>query len=336
MAYYVILNFEDASAAPATGLVTGSTKSGDWKTLGAGAAAEGTAMVYQRRATRDSKLFDKKKVVYYPCQELIERDASGTLGRDDVALIREDCRKAKTIAFVIHGQPSDTDQGFSTTGGALCRWSDLARLAMLLLPNGSDTYRIALIMCYGARSSGAMLNHDGALPEGELKSSFAYKFFRSLCRARNIRLSAWTGAVSNDANMMHTVEQEGEVMLAIEKQSITHSRGLNKATMDQEKQELVSSGAVTNDAFGDMLQKFANQPNLAPVGPVETFAKNYVIYSPYAFLYARNKHSDKAMGNTSKYGKFVYSYAGGNAKIEARYATDNHGPNHVLFEGPLY
>jgi hypothetical protein len=72
-------------------------------------------------------------------------------------------------------------------------------------------------MCYAARSQQADLDHNGQIPVNELTSSFAYKFFRSICTFRSVRMTARTGAVSNDGELNHTVETEEEVSLFLEK-----------------------------------------------------------------------------------------------------------------------
>jgi hypothetical protein len=121
MAYYVMLNFEDADPAAGPGLVQGVKGKHVVAGIGAiGAPAEATTKVYARRALAKSSFLNKKEVVYYPCQEILQRDKDHTLNNTEVANIRKDCKSAKTIAFIIHGSPTDTEQGFSTAGGAVC------------------------------------------------------------------------------------------------------------------------------------------------------------------------------------------------------------------------
>lgn len=330
MPYYVFLNFEDADPVPSTGVVTG-TKSAN--PAGIGAAASGTLNIYKNRADDKSKWYNSKHVKYYPCQELIARDAAGTLPKDDVEKIRADCAEAKTVAIVIHGRPDDTDNGFSSGGNQVCTWQQLGKLALLLFPDAGHTYNIALIMCYGARSTNAMLDHRGNIPVNDLKTSFAYKFFRSICVYRNVRMTARTGAVSNDANLAHTVETEEQVFAVVDKMNARAERNLNKATMDAQKNQYLTNHGITAQQFDQMMYQFVQNPNRLVANADEQFAKDYIPYSNYVNAYIDATYGTNNLGNRNKFGKFVYTY-NGVLQIVSRYDTGN-GPNYVLYNGPL-
>lgn len=113
MAYYVMLNFEDADPNAGTG-APNRFKLSKLGTSGAGGAAAGTVQMYGRRALGRSTFFKKREVIYYPCQELIQEDKAGTLSRDEVAQIRKDIEEAKTVGVIIHGKPDETEHGFAT------------------------------------------------------------------------------------------------------------------------------------------------------------------------------------------------------------------------------
>ncbi len=331
MAHYVILNFEDADPASSAGAIT---KSNLARPTGIGGAAEGTLRIYRNRASRKSKFLRKKEAVYYSCQELINRDATGNLSRDDVDQIRKDCSSAKTISIIIHGKPDDVDNGFSTSGQQVATWSQLAKLAKFLFPAGNKIYNIALIMCYGGRSENADLDHRGQIPISELRSSFAYKFFRSLCNARNIKMSARTGAVANDADVNHTVETEEQVFSVLESQRTMAKRNINKSAMDAQKNQIVGNSPSDKKKFDETLVKFANFPSLSPNNQYEQFAKDYVIYSSYVKMFVKNQFPDNLLGERTKYGKLVYEYTSGVLKIISRYDSGN-GANYILYQGPL-
>ena len=88
--------------------------------------------------------------------------------------------------------------------------------------------------------------------------------------------------------------------------------------------------------FGKLLENFLNNPNQMPNGEVETFAKQYIIYTPYMSGFIQNKYQNSTLGNRQKYGKLIYTYDG-TLRIVARYddAGSGRGPNHVLYAGPL-
>ena len=157
MNYYTILNFEDSNPGAATGNVKGGR---DPAKFCAGAAAAGTAQIYAKREATKGHA----KMVFFPCQELIARDAGGMLSKDDVKDIRKHIEKSRTVVFVLHGKPDDTDEGFSTSGGSVCTFKQLGRLAKLLMPARDEIYRVSLVMCYGARCGNVRLNHEGMIP----------------------------------------------------------------------------------------------------------------------------------------------------------------------------
>lgn len=328
MKYYTILNFEDSNP----GLVTGKLKGGSNLTkLGAGASATGTAQIYANREVS----YGKAKMVFYPCQELVAEDAAGTLTKDKLKDVRKHIEKSRTVVFVLHGTPDDTDQGFSTSGHAVCTYKQLGRLAKLLLPTRDETYRISLIMCYGARSANVRLDHDGMIPPGQLASSFAYKFFRELCGARDIRMVAWTGAVSNDGALKHTCENEEQVLYVDKKREVAQLQASSqKQDMENEKAALLKKKNMSNNDFGNVLLKFANNPNAAATNSVERFALRYVPYSSMRANWMMNLFPNRAQ--TDSYGKLIYEFAGGQLAIINRYgATGGVAVNTELYRGAL-
>jgi hypothetical protein len=332
-----MLNFEDADPNAAPGLLTSVKSKNVPNFQGIGAAAAGTAKIYHNRALAKSSFFKTKTAVYYSCQEILQRDMANTLAKTDLDNIRRDCRGAKTIAFIIHGSPGETEHGFATTGAQLCSWKDLGRLALMLLPDGA-TYNIALIMCYGARSENAKIDHRGQIPDTDLKTSFAYKFFRSICVARRVRMTARTGAVSNDSSLNHTVETEEQVFLLLKQQKAMAKRAQNKVAMDAEKVKVFNKSGLGKPAFDQQfntaLMQFVNNPQHVPQNALEQFAKDYIIYTPYVNQYLAAKFNPADLGNRMKYGKLIYSYDGNNLEIIARYDTGN-GPNYQLYYGRL-
>jgi hypothetical protein len=328
VSYYTILNFEDPNPTVTAGRVKGGK---DPAKFGAGAAASGTAQVYAKR----EKQVGKAKMVFYPCQELIARDANGTLTKDDVKDIRKHIAASKTVVFILHGKPDDTDQGFSTTGGAVCTFRQLGRLAKLLMPERDTIYHVSLIMCYGARSANVRLNHDGMIPRDQLASSFAYKFFRELCGARNVRMVAWTGAVSNDGALKHTCENEEQVLYVDKKQEVAALQASpQKAQIEQEKTALLQRLNMSNNDFGNVLLKFMNNPNAAAVNDVERFAIRYLPYSSMRAGWMMNLYPNR--NQTSDYGKLIYEFSGGQLVITNRYgATGGVAVNTELYRGGL-
>jgi hypothetical protein len=184
-------------------------------------------------------------MIFFPCQELIARDAAGTLTKDNVKEVRKDIAKSRTVVFILHGKPDDTDNGFATTGGAVCTFKQLGKLAKLLMAVRGETYRVSLIMCYGARCANVRLNHEGMLSPGDLATSFAYKFFREICISRSVRMVAWTGAVSNDAALSHTCENEEQGLYVDMRHEVMQTQTTTqKQDIEREKEELLRNGVT--------------------------------------------------------------------------------------------
>lgn len=329
MSYYTILNFEDVNP----GVTAGKVKGGKNPTaFSAGASASGTARVYAKRETTHGKA----KMVFFPCQELIARDANHALSKDDVKEVRKHIEQSKTVVFLLHGRPDDTDQGFSTTGGAVCTFEQLGRLAKLLMPERSEIYRVSLIMCYGARCANVRLNHEGMIPKGQLATSFAYKFFREICGARTIRMVAWTGAVSNDHDLKHVCENEEQVLYVNKRQEVAALRASpQKQQIELEKTALLKKHGMSNEDFGNkVLVKFANNPNAASVNEVEAFAIRYLPYSSAHVWWMMNLYPNKEQ--IANYGKLIYEFRGGQLVITNRYgATGGVAVNTQLYSGGL-
>ncbi|HEX3435655.1 MAG TPA: hypothetical protein VHT24_02730 [Pseudacidobacterium sp.] len=338
MPHYVLLNFEDADPNAGPGKATAIKGKDVQNAQHIGGAAAGTANIYQNRALAKSSFFKKRQVVFYTCQEILQRNIAGTLAQTDLANIQKDCKSAKTIAFIIHGKPGETEHGFATTGEQLCSWKDLSKLALLILQPGHQ-YNIALIMCYGARSENVKIDHRGQIPDQDLKTSFAYKFFRSICRKRSIRMTARTGAVSNDKSINHMVETEEEVFLYLKMQKALAKRTLNKVSMDADKVKFFNESGLSKPEFekqfGEALLHVAENPKYVPQNDLEKFAKDYIIYSSKVNQYLRAKYDPADLGNRAKYGKLIYTYDGHTLEIIARYGTDHHGPNFQLYYGRL-
>jgi hypothetical protein len=217
----------------------------------------------------------------------------------------------------------------------VCTFRQLGRLAKLLMPDRDELYRVSLIMCYGARSANVRLNHDGMIPRDQLASSFAYKFFRELCGARNVRMVAWTGAVSNDSDMKHTCENEEAVLYVDKKQEVRALQASpQKQLIEQEKLALLQRLAMSNDAFGTVLMKFMNNPNAAATNEIERFALRYIPYSSVRNSWVMNLYPNR--GQTSDYGKLIYDFNGSQLVITNRYgATGGVAVNTELYRGGL-
>lgn len=348
MSLFVILNFEDPDPGyredrPVQGFTTRKpTKAPAHVTGSAQGTVKGTVAKVRRKETR----FGRNTLRHYSCVEIARADKAGTLDRDDVEAIREDCRHASKIYIIMHGKPEETERGFSNKiDGAQQEytWNELARLAKLLFPFRETTYQVSLIMCYGARSQDYRANHNGGLSENQLKSSFAFKFFRGICLARNVRMTAVTGAVStreNDGTSVVETEEWVEANLNV----LEYKQ--DKATRDLLKAKWKKAEALyPKEAWAQLCQRFATNPaEYAGNDPLFIFLKRYYeehVHRKTRLLMAKSTATQGYAGasNIAKHGRLVYTYTGGVLTIVNKYGNPNDPQavpaNHILYSGPM-
>lgn len=347
MALYVILNFEDPDAGYTGGPVKGfSTRKATNLPANVVGSAQATVKGTVLKAKRKQTTFGRNTVRHYSCVEIARADKLGNLDRSDVEAIRKDCEKAKKIYIIMHGKPDETEKGFSNPVQGVQQeyaWADLGRLALLLFPKSGGTYSVSLVMCYGARTATYRLNQNGTLPAGELKSSFAYKFFRQLCVARNVRMTAVTGAVSTNDDGTNVVESEEWVSATLDMIDYKKDTATRSALDTRKKiEEAGYPGGKTE--WAALCQKFALNGDEDPgTDPLKIFLKQYYYEKVHRNASLRSAKTQAAQvhggqSNVAKYGRIVYSYNGGLLTIVNKYGDPNNpvvGANHLLYSGAL-
>jgi hypothetical protein len=342
MATYVVLNFEDKDP----NFVQGTPMQADLTNAptGIGGSARGTLEVIHRKVRAKKSMVKKNKVLYYACQDLMDADLAGTLTETEVEEIRDNIAEADKIIIIIHGMPTDTDAGFTNVDlngvRKLCTWDELGHLALLLFPKRSKTYNISLVMCYGARSENYRLDHMGNISPEDLKSSFAYKFFRSICNFRNVRMSARTGAVSNDGRLHNIVETEARVREVIDESEIKQAATNKLPELRRKRDELLADG-VSREQWNDALREYSTNPDAPANTKLEKVAKKYAYYTSVGLQQVHAQYEDeiRQVGvQLAKYGKLIYVYRNGELRIINRYgnpADPTIGENYELYRGPL-
>ena len=126
------------------------------------------------------------------------------------------CAAVDKIMLGMHGALNDTDNTFAGGGWdkGMAVGPNVGAVGNLLkeLLVRRRNYKLALIVCYGARAADYTKDHDGALSERDIKSSFAYKLYADICTHANIIMTARTGAVGISSS---TGKSEVETELAI-------------------------------------------------------------------------------------------------------------------------
>lgn len=343
MAIFVVLNFEDQNP----GAKIKPAISRDPKKLpdSVKGSAQATLAGVITKARKKEVKAGKNFVHHYSGIELIQADVAGQLTKDDVNAVRKDCAKADKIYIIMHGAPDDTDQGFASGGMAVATWAQLGRLALMLFPVRDTIYRVSLIMCYGARVANYRLNNLGMLTPGDLKTSFAYKFFKSICMARNVSMTACTGAVSTGDNGMNAVETEEWVAATldiIDYKKDTGTRQALNAQMAQAKQAYITDGHSTGD-WQTLVNRFLRNANEVANDATERVVKAFSYETGHrsASLQAAKSHAaqqHQGLANREKYGRIRYTFDGAQLQIVNKYGDPLNpvvGADYLLYSGPL-
>lgn len=241
---------------------------------------------------------------------------------------------ADKIMFGVHGQFDDTDRGFAGLGwdqgqgviGTVHEFADL--FADLLVPGHS--YKVALIVCFGARSQNYRKDHYGDLSDADIKSSFAFKFYRRIYRKANVTMTARTGSVGFDERTGRSIVQtEAAVQADIEFAEIQNSaRTRQIADAYSQLAEQMAGAPQTRQAFLDMQDAFDVDPMRPPASPNEVAVKQYMNAKLRLNRLTEIKGEDSA-----KYGKFVYTSQGNRIQVYRKYDAQGRKVMTQLFDG---
>jgi hypothetical protein len=156
--------------------------------------------------------------------------------------LRADCISAHKIVFAAHGHKDDTDNVYCEDGirGAYrCGTVEgvCTLLIALLTPSGKDNPKIALSVCYAARSADHDKHHvKDSLSEGDIRSSLAFKLFAGLSALKpdtKLRMTARTGATSGATVGDKLLSETEEAIIASEvrKQEFPNAEAIVAQTM---------------------------------------------------------------------------------------------------------
>lgn len=306
-----------------------------------------------KSASRLQKKYPVSKTFLFSGNEIIEcslfallnkyKSGPGALTRSDPELlrVRSMCNTATKIMLCLHGLHNDVQSGFAndtlnhTPMAAVASYSDLAELTLTFLPARDKTYNLALIMCYGARSENFRLNHEGMIAPGDLKTSFAYKFYRRICVFRNVRMTARTGATGFDEETgRSTVESEASVQARADKEDymrlLATQNAINDyvALKDSYTKAAHGGSELRAQAWLVMDGRFRANPDLVAGNPDEAKVRAY-----HQVLKKKKEYEDTMTDqDRTKYGKYVYTYSSKDGlTIFSKYPK----PGVVLYNGAL-
>lgn len=279
-----------------------------------------------------------------PIHDLFEALATVSAGNalgPEMDTVKNDCDSAERIFLCTHGTAKDTEHGFGKASGGtpLGSWQDFGRLMRKLLPRKDKVYKVALVMCYGARTDqyrSTDLDHQGMIPPSLLKTSFAYKLYHHLAgeHGRQIVMTARTGAVGFDQKTgMSSVEQEASIDIGLDKEEFLRSPKIDHAMQKWKNYKTAINSEKKADEFTKVDQKYRAKPDAFanPFSDIQNAGKAY-----HQAVAQKNKLEQRksAYADLSKYGKIVYSAGRGGLKVVNKYGNGGTiGPATVLYEG---
>lgn len=313
---YVILNFQDNADPVKTNVAKGikvktvagtdgklSTQLPSSITGSAQATVEGIA-------AKRTYGQNQNEVVHYSGIELLQalwaeniyKGASGW--EKSVKPVRGDIKQSRKVYIVLHGKPMDTEDGHSHSKDNIS-WKELGEIAQRIFPLRDHAYRVALLMCYGARTDNYRLNHLGKMNAGDVESSFAFKFYAMLREGhRNgMNMTACTGAVSTEPDGRHIVETEDYVDWVID---------------DLNQKAKFARAKARNE------QKGLAAPRISPTTQAKLDAKADE---------AMERHSNQI--KRAKYGRILYTDRAGRLQVINKYGDPLNkwiGPDYVLYD----
>lgn len=240
---------------------------------------------------------------------------------------------ADKIMFGVHGQFDDTDRGFAGLGwdqghgviGAVHEFADL--FADLLVPGHS--YKVALIVCFGARSQNYRKDHYGDLSDDDIKSSFAFKFYRRIYRKANVTMTARTGSVGFDERTGRSIVQtEAAVQAEVDMADLQAAPETAEIARNYRHfQNFMSQTQEGRQKFFSMEERFLDNPVAPARNPVERIVKRYRDVSRRVQDLQMAQSQDSA-----KYGKFVYTSQGNRIQVYRKYDAQGRKVMTQLFD----
>jgi hypothetical protein len=323
---YVVLNFEDRIDAADAGA--------------AEATIRGLTNRYTGRKgpkTAWGKRHFPNAVIEHRCVEPGPAKALTTdAGR--LAAMRRDCTAATKIYLVMHGDPRQTDKCFTNatpaTAGVveLTHPKGIAQFLNRVLGARRTAYRVALIMCYGARCRRyltADVHHQKRIANADLVTSFAYRLFHELVDtySLDVRLSAVTGKISHE-------ESSGRAMVEVD-EMIDVSMAFSDAVRDRKDAMTAAVGGALlplneqSPAYKQQVEDWKASP--------DGVAKNQAYVDARLAKDAMAGQLGARSFGLAKYGKIEYRKWGRGIRIASRYGDTTTGlrAGAVLYSGPI-
>ena len=327
MSRYIVLNFEDKITDTHIGAAD-STIQGLKKRYEVIKSPKGISSVFA----------SKNSVTEHRC---VDAGPPIKFSEDAARLtaIRSACSGTEKVYLVMHGDPRTTNVCYTnavpSTAGVVqlaTAWQLAAFLAKVLV-GGKQEFRLALVMCYGARCRNyvsANVNHQGMIPQADLVTSFAYRLFYALVHDHAIkaRLSAVTGKISHNS-------QTGGAMVEVEEMI-----DLNMEFSEAKSAKLASMREAVGAPKSLDKQDATYKANYAAWSTSTTGAaviQRFKTAQDASKAAEAKLPKEKASGSMHKYGKIEYRIKGDKLTIASKYGDSATGlkAGTVLYSGEL-
>jgi len=311
---------------------------------GGGLIAKTAKNIKVKHPVKKTFLFAGNQVTEFSLFSLMAKYKAGAplpLSDPELLQVRNLSSCASKVMLCLHGLHNDVDSGHAndTMNGvpmaAVASYADLANLTLMILPIREKDYDVALIMCYGARSENFRLDHTGMIPTADLRTSFAYKFYKRICRVRGVRMTARTGATGFDEHTGRSmVESESSVLARADREDFlrlaqTQTQIADYVALKDSYTKAASGGSEARSLLWMAMDgKFRANPNLVAAGTDEVKVRAY-----HQIVEAKNAFQAATTGqDKNKYGKYVYTYSSKDGlTILSKYPK----PGVVLYKGDL-
>lgn len=191
-------------------------------------AAEALRIKYKKKNAIKAFFASQNKIIEYPLFELYKKYKGKKVPTtdQDVKDLQKLCKKVDKVFLSIHGPMKSVAYGVMKDSANVFKGKDLHLTVkdVALLMQGilakDHSYKLTLVMCFGARSDDFDKDHK-KLKKITWNNSFAFKLYSALCTKINVRMTARTGELQfNPSTGKSEVQSESAIQGDIEKEKL--------------------------------------------------------------------------------------------------------------------
>lgn len=328
----VFLKMADEKGVTTKSIAALKVKYPEYKSSGLGSWVSYSS--WEEWLTNDNKVTE---VSLIPLWEQWKQGNQGTEFQQSRTRVLSHCSTADKIMLGIHGEPGDNVSGYIEEFGKTkqaVNYQQLAQFLCLFLPVSDEPIKLSLIMCYGARAVNKQLNHEGNLAPNQVKSSFAYRFFKQLIGLhREVIMTARTGAVSfSEMDGRSLVQTEAAVAAQFEYEDLQQDAETIEVAEHYNRmleQAFLKGGKPAVDEVRKMEKVIEEEYEKGRTDWSSASFEQRIIVNRLVIKDESTRLTGAMNKEKSKYGKFVYRMYDDKALVIRKY------PKKVLYYGAL-